>query len=111
MPFAELPVQVQNEFRGKIDRGRQSAEIGDWDGASRYFISAYALHPRNPEAENGLGMLVQHPVDVAPTMVTPRQQGYLLKLMDAYAEENEYLANNRQMGQLRDKLRGELGPD
>jgi serine/threonine protein kinase len=48
VPFAELPVQVQNEFRSHIDRGQQSAEIADWDGASRYFIAAYALHPRNP---------------------------------------------------------------
>ena len=111
VPFAELPMQVQSEFRSHIDRGQQSAEIGDWDGASRYFISAYALHPRNPEAETGLSSLVQHLVDVAPTMVTPRQQGYLLKLMNAYAEENEYLANNRQLTQLRDSLRVQLNPE
>lgn len=107
VPFAELPMQVQNEFRAQIDRGQQSAEIGDWDGASRYFIAAYALHPRNPEAENGLRMLVQHLEQVAPGMVTPRQQEYLLKLMDAYAEENEFLANNAQLAQLRTTLRAQ----
>jgi serine/threonine protein kinase len=107
VPFAELPMQVQNEFRGNIDRGQQSAEIGDWDGASRYFIAAYALHPRNPEAENGLRMLVQHLEQLAPGMVTPRQQEYLLKLMDAYAEENEFLANNAQLAQLRTTLRAQ----
>lgn len=111
VPFAELPAQVQNEFRSQIDRGQQSAQIGDWDGASRYFIAAYALHPRNPEAENGLNMLVQHLVEVAPTMVTPRQQGYLLKLIDAYAEENEYLANNKQLGRVRDTLHAQLNPE
>lgn len=111
VPFAELPAQVQNEFRSHIDRGQQSAEIGDWDGASRYFTAAYALHPRNPEAENGLRMLVQHLVEVAPTMVTPRQQEYLLRLMDAYAGENEFLANNPQLAQLRDTLRARLNPE
>ena len=111
VPFAELPAQVQNEFRSHIDRGQQSAEIGDWDRASRYFTAAYALHPRNPEAENGLRMLVQHLVEVAPTMVTPRQQEYLLRLMDAYAGENEFLANNPQLAQLRDTLRARLNPE
>ncbi|MDO8860365.1 serine/threonine-protein kinase [Haliea sp. E1-2-M8] len=111
VPFAELPAQVQSEFRGHIDRGQQSAEIGDWDGASRYFTAAYALHPRNPEAEEGLRMLVQHLVEVAPSMVTPRQQEYLAKLIDAYAEENEYLANDKQLAQVRDTLRAQLNGD
>jgi hypothetical protein len=52
-------------------------------------------------------MLVQHLVEVAPSMVTPRHQGYLLKLMDAYAEENEFLANNRQLAELRATLRAQ----
>lgn len=111
VPFAELPAQVQSEFRANIDRGQQSAEIGDWDGASRYFTAAYALHPRNAEAEEGLRMLVQHLVEVAPTMVTPRQQEYLAKLIDAYAEENEYLANNKQLAQVRENLRARLNPE
>jgi serine/threonine protein kinase len=108
VPFAELPVQTQNQFREHIDKGRQSAAIQDWDGASRYFMAAYALHPRNPEAEEGLDTLVRHLAEVAPTVTSPRQQGYLLKIMDAYADENEYLANNRELTRTRVLLREQL---
>ncbi|PLW83693.1 hypothetical protein CWI75_04935 [Kineobactrum sediminis] len=106
--FTELPVQVQSQFRENIDRGLQSAGIQDWDGASRYFMAAYALHPRNPEAEKGLEMLVENLARMAPTATSPREQGYLLKIMDAYAEENEYLANSSQLAATRDLLRGKL---
>ena len=97
---------VQQEFNQNIDLGRQSSEAEDWDGASRYYIAAYELHPRNPEAEQGLETLVQHLVEIAPGLQSPRQKQYLLEVIEGYSS-NEYLANHEALSALRLRLEGQ----
>ena len=103
IPFDELPRAVQHEFEKNIDRGMRSTEIQDWDGASRYFMAAYDLHPRNPEAEEGLEQLAMHLVSIAPNMETARQKEYLLKLIRSYTT-NEYLSNHEKLSAVRANL-------
>jgi len=109
VPFEELPMQVQAEFRHNIDMGRKSAEIGDWDGASRYFVDAYDLHPRNPEAEAGLDSLVNHLVRLEPGLTSQRQKKYLLSVIQTY-NTNEHLANHAALSELRRRLEAQTAP-
>jgi serine/threonine protein kinase len=108
--FTELPASVQTEFNESMAKGQASAAIEDWDGASRYFISAYDLHPRNPDAEEGLELLAQHLVTIAPTLDKPRQQKYLLSMLQAYTA-NEYLANHEALNVVKANIQVKLGVD
>lgn len=109
VPFDELPVSVQAEFLRDMDLGQKSAAIGDWDGASRYFLAAYDLHPRNADAEKGLDELVGHLVELEPTLTSARQREYLLSMLRSY-DNNEYLANHETLAALRQQLESELAP-
>ncbi|GAB3273447.1 serine/threonine-protein kinase [Parahaliea aestuarii] len=108
VPFDELPVAVQQQFRSDMELGHKSAAIGDWDGASRYYLEAYTLHPRNAEAEEGLDQLVAHLVALEPTLQSARQREYLLTMLQSY-QDNEYLANHKALEALRQQLEGEQG--
>ena len=107
VPFEELPAAVQSQFVELITRGQQSAQIQDWDGAARYFTQAWVVHPRNPDARAGLDQLVDYLSQVVPGVQPGRQQDYLLKLMDDYAAENEYLENHPKLKALREQLRAQ----
>lgn len=106
MPFDELATKIQVEFTRNIELGRSSSEIDDWDGASRYYIAAYELHPRNSEAEQGLELLAQHLVEVAENLPSPRQKEYVLAVINSYAD-NEYLANHEALAAVRLRLEGQ----
>ena len=105
--FAQLPAERQQQITRNLELGRQSAEIGDWDGASRYFLAAYDLHPRNADAEKGLDLLAQRLIETAPTLEQPRQKQYLLSMIEGY-EENEYLATHPGLVALKAELRADL---
>lgn len=105
--FEDLPLAVQHEFERNIDLGNKSAGIQDWDGASRYFSAAYDLHPRNPDAEQGLEQLAQHLVTLAPTLATDRQKEYLLQMIESYGG-NEYLANHEALNGVKADLQAAL---
>lgn len=107
IPFADLPQEQQQAISENLARGWQSAEIQDWDGASRYFLAAYDLHPRNAEAEEGLDSLVESLQNSVATINSQRQKTYLKKLVDDYAS-NEYLANHPELQALREQLAVEL---
>ncbi|MBY6204262.1 serine/threonine-protein kinase [Halomonas denitrificans] len=107
VPFAQLPLERQQQITRNLELGRQSAEIQDWDGASRYFLAAYALHPRNADAEKGLDLLAERLIEMAPTLEHARQKQYLLTMIDGYGE-NEYLANHPGLMALRERLENEL---
>lgn len=107
-PFEDLPLAVQHEFEQNIDLGTKSANIQDWDGASRYFLAAYELHPRNPGAEEGLEQLAQHLVTLAPTLSADRQKEYLLQMIESYGG-NEYLANHEALNGVKAELQASLG--
>ncbi len=106
VPFEELPTAQQEEFLRNIDLGQKSSGIEDWDGASRYYIAAYDLHPRNPVAEQGLEALAEHLVEVAVGFESPRQKQYLLVMLQGYSS-NEYLANHEALSALRLRLETE----
>jgi serine/threonine protein kinase len=108
VPFEQLSPTVQQEFMRNIDLGKKSSAIDDWDGASRYYIAAYDLHPRNPVAEEGLESLAQHLVDVAASFESKRQKQYLLVMLQGYSS-NEYLASHEALSAERLRLEGELG--
>ena len=107
IPFEELPVAVQAEFNNAMDLGQKSAAIQDWDGASRYYLTAYELHPRNPDAEAGLEQLAEYFLTAAPRMTSERQKEYLLKLIQSFSE-NEYLANHAALNELKASIESEL---
>lgn len=107
IPFEELPIATQEIIINDIEMGYKSIEAGDWDGASRYFMNAYDLHPRNPEAELGLERVRDMVIERAAGMTNLRQKEYLLKLVNAYSE-HEFFANDEQMRALRDQLRAEV---
>lgn len=111
VPFNKLPVAVQQEFNQSLELGGKSAAIQDWDGASRYYLIAYNLHPRNPEAEAGLEQLAQHLIKIAPSMKMNSQKQYLLKMLASYSSKqsgNEYLASHEGLNQLKRQLQQAL---
>jgi len=108
IPFAQLPAVEQAQFNNAMDLGQKSAAIQDWDGASRYYLSAYELHPRNPDAEAGLEQLAQYLLAAAPRMTSERQKEYLLTLIQSFAE-NEYLANHDALSELKVSMEADLG--
>lgn len=110
VPFSQLPAETQQAIQRNLEKGRQSAEIQDWDGASRYYMAAYDLHPRNADAEEGLELLAQHLISLASKLTNPRQKEYLLTMISSYGE-NEYLANHPGLVKLKDELEAELGPE
>lgn len=107
IPFEELPIATQEIIINDIEMGHKSIDAGDWDGASRYFMNAYDLHPRNPEVEVGLERVRDMVIERAAGMTNLRQKEYLLKLVDAYSE-HEFFANDEQMRALREQLRAAL---
>jgi serine/threonine protein kinase len=107
IPFEELPIATQEIIINDVEMGHKSIDAGDWDGASRYFMNAYDLHPRNPEAELGLERVRDMVIERAAGMTNLRQKEYLLKLVNAYSE-HEFFANDEQMRALREQLRTEL---
>jgi hypothetical protein len=107
IPFDELPLETQEVIISDIEMGYKSIEAGDWDGASRYFMDAYDLHPRNADIEEGLERVRDMVLERAAGMTNLRQKEYLLKLVDAYSE-HAFFENDDQMRELREKLRAEL---
>lgn len=107
IPFEELPPEIQQQFQHNLDLGRKSVDVQDWDGASRYFIAAYDLHPRNPEAEQGLDTLALQLIEIAGGFESQRQREYLLEMIVGFSD-NEYMANHPDLSQLRHQLEQEL---
>jgi serine/threonine protein kinase len=105
--FDQLPAEVQQQFQRNLDLGKQSAEIQDWDGASRYYITAYDLHPRNSEAEEGLETLAIQLIEVSKGLESHRQKEQMLQMIEAFSD-NEYLANHQGLIVLHDQLEREL---
>jgi len=110
VPFAQLPAATQTAFLNNIDLGNQSADVGDWDGAYRYFVGAWDLHPRNPEAKRGLDRLADQLIGMGPQMTTRRQQEYLLRMVSAY-RENEHLAEHKPLSALAARLKQALSAE
>lgn len=108
IPFAQLPAVEQAQFNNAMDLGQKSAAIQDWDGASRYYLAAYELHPRNPDAEAGLEQLVEYLLTAAPRMTSERQKEYLLTMILSFSE-NEYLANHAALNDLKAGIEADLG--
>jgi len=109
-PFSALPLASQQAFTEAMERGGQSAAAGDWDGAYRYYVSAWELHPRNMQAKQGLDRLADHLVSLAPQMATRRQQDYLLRMITAYSD-HEHLAEHEALQALATALRQSATPD
>ncbi len=103
VPFNHLPPMTQAEITRNLELGWQSAGIQDWDGASRYFMAAYDLHPRNLDAEKGLDRLAQHLIELSENLESSRQRAYLLTMLDGY-RQNEYLAHHPGLAALREEL-------
>jgi serine/threonine protein kinase len=107
VPFSELPAPVQAELTRKLEAGQQSLEIGDWDGASRYFMDSWELHPRNPDAKAGLARIVEQLEARVDAAGSQRERELLLRFADAYAE-HPYFAENRRFRELREELAAAL---
>lgn len=103
VPFAQLPVETRQAVSRNLDMGQRSLEIKDWDGASRYYMQAYELHPRNPDAKAGLAEVLDVLDDRVSNATSQRQREFLLKLFDAYAE-HAYFADNARFRRLHDDL-------
>ncbi len=70
VPFAELPADVQAQFRGAMELGDYALNAGTnslggsealallYDAVTQY-ADAYVLHPRNPEAAQALGRALE----------------------------------------------------
>ena len=103
VPFAELPTQTQQSLSASLDMGQRSLEIQDWDGASRHFMQAYELHPRNPDAKKGLDQVLDVLEARVNDATSQRQREFLLRLVDAYAE-HAFFAENTRFRRLHEQL-------
>jgi serine/threonine protein kinase len=103
VPFAELPIETREAVSDALDRGARSLEIEDWDGASRYYMQAYELHPRNPDAIEGLEEVLAVLDDRVRNATSQRQREFLLKLFDAYSR-HAFFSDNARFRQLHESL-------
>lgn len=107
IPFDDLPVATQEAIIKDIDMGHQSVAIGDWDGASRYFMQAYDAHPRNPEAEAGLEQVRDFVIERVATATNARQKAFLLKMVESYSQ-HPFFGDDEQMREVLAQLRAEV---
>lgn len=107
IPFTELPAATQQAFRNSVEMGRRSLQISDWDGASRYFMQAYELHPRNAQAEEGLEAILDQIESRVQDDSSLRQKAFVMKLLDSYAE-HPYFAESRRFRSLRAQLSAQI---
>ncbi len=103
VPFDELPGALQAEITDKLTKGNQFLDIGDLDGASRYFIESWDLHPRNPDARAGLAEIVGQLESRVGTAATRRELEFLLAYVDAYAD-HPYFAGDSTYRALHERL-------
>ncbi len=120
VPFEELPGALQAEITDKLTKGNQSLAIGDLDGASRYFIESWDLHPRNPDAKAGLAEIVGQLESRVGTAGTQRELEFLLAYVDAYADhpyfagDSTYRALHQRLVEALDEspaVSGEMSPE
>ncbi|MEM9313263.1 MAG: serine/threonine-protein kinase [Pseudomonadota bacterium] len=107
VPFDELPAVVQAEFNDKLTKGNQSLAIGDLDGALRYFMESWQLHPRNPDAKAGLDEILGQLESRVEAAGTRREQEFLLAFFDAYAD-HPYFAGDSAFRGLHQRVRDAL---
>ena len=107
VPFDELPVAVQTNILKRLETGQLSIDIGDWDGASRHYLAAYELHPRNPDAEAGLDQVALEIAAQAAKAQSRREKQYFLDLISDH-EDHPYLGQHAALQQAREQLLNSL---
>lgn len=103
IPFSELPASVQLELSDKLSMASQFLAIGDLDGASRYFIESWQLHPRNPDTQAGLDTIVEQLESRVEMAKTQREQEFLLSFLNAHAD-HPYFARSDAFRDLQQRL-------
>ena len=107
VPFDELPVAVQTNILKRLETGQLSVDIGDWDGASRHYLAAYELHPRNPDAEAGLDQVAIEIAAQAAKAQSRREKQYFLDLISDH-EDHPYLGQHAALQRAREQLLNSL---
>ena len=102
IPFDQLPEAVREEFRVNLEEGWLVFQYKDYNGALTYFLKAYDLHPRNPEALEGLEAVVDvvlnEPIAADKiSLETKLQHVDSLLSNDALAENSDLLDYRREL--------------
>jgi len=107
IPFAELPVAVQQQFGNNMSEAELALKFEDINGALFYLDKAYALHPRNERVMVKLDDLVlklRAGITAAP--FEPAQQIQQLDELLKY----DSLAQNPELLALKKSLSGQAVP-
>jgi serine/threonine protein kinase len=108
-PFESLTTAQQDRFAYLIVEGGK--ELGDPPyllGAFQFFDEAYNIHPRNPQAIEGLKEVVNLIVDEYDRASSRQSKMSLLKDLETIYLKNEYLNEHDGLLALRDELKDEL---
>ncbi len=103
IPFAALPLEIQQEVNNAISEARQARSFGDVNGALFYLEQAYQLHPRNANVMGELDQLLQPFISEVKQVNTSEQAGIFISQLDELLKY-EALSQNPELRRLRDKL-------
>ena len=57
--FEELAPALQTKITQALSDGQQALKFSDYNGALFHFNNAYQLHPKNPDAVDGLDAVIE----------------------------------------------------
>jgi len=102
VPFDSLAPELQAKFNDAIALGDEALQFGDINGAVFHFNAAYALHPRNEQAEERLDAVVDKVLAAAKKapQISPEEKLQQINILLEY----ESLAANEDLLSYRDKL-------
>lgn len=101
IPFAELPVEVQQQLTSHVADADLALKFGDINGALYYLDRAYVLHPHNREVMGKLNKLVADMV--VAIRATPVEQAQRIQQVNELLKY-ESLAQNPELLSLRKSL-------
>ncbi len=98
IPFIKLPVKLQSKISSTLTSGAEALTFNDYNAALFHFNKAYELHPRNPDAQQGLEKVVEQivasieKIPLGDLTINQLNQVNILLKYDALAE-NKQLVN------------------
>ncbi|MEQ8861710.1 MAG: serine/threonine-protein kinase [Pseudomonadales bacterium] len=94
IPFEELASDRREAFTTLMDEGRILHQFGDLSSALDRYFEAYRVHPRNPQAVEGMTTLIDELVDITESQQLVDDAPTLRANIEALMAEDDFLARN-----------------
>lgn len=105
--FNDLPEQQQQNISEALNNGNAALNYNDYNGALFHFNNAYELHPKNPDAVQGLEKVIDKFIDNLNIGRDPKKINEQLYQIDALLQYSS-LAEHSVLLSTRDQLKQAL---